>query len=139
MENLPDTVPEEKLGTMALLGKVFDYNKDRKCIFVLAIILSFVLGMTIPTMSYISAQLYFSLALINNYSLIGIEPLAQSQTDEGFQKRKVVVIMFFCVGALYFLVYLFQVICSYMVGSEVTRNLRERLYAKFLKMPVSWF
>lgn len=26
-----------------------------------------------------------------------------------------------------------------MVGSEVTRNLRERLYAKFLRMPISWF
>ncbi len=26
-----------------------------------------------------------------------------------------------------------------MVGSEITRNLRERLYSKFLRMPISWF
>jgi uncharacterized membrane protein YoaK (UPF0700 family) len=47
----------------------------------LAIIFSFLAGLTIPTMSYFSAELYFAVALINNYSLIGIEPLAQSQVD----------------------------------------------------------
>lgn len=81
METIILAPPEEKPSTMTLISKVFDYNTDRKCVFVLAIVFSFILGLTIPVMSYLSAQLYFSLALINNYTLIGIEPLAQSQTD----------------------------------------------------------
>lgn len=63
------------------MRKIFSYNEENKCMFVLAVVFSFLVGLTIPTMSYFSAQLYFALALINNYSLIGIEPLAQSQVD----------------------------------------------------------
>ncbi len=63
------------------LRKIFSYNEENKCMLVLAVVFSFLVGLTIPTMSYFSAQLYFALALINNYSLIGIEPLAQSQVD----------------------------------------------------------
>jgi ABC-type multidrug transport system fused ATPase/permease subunit len=122
-----------------MMSKIFSYNQDRKGVFVGAIALSFFLGLTIPVMSYLTAQLYFALALINNYSLIGIEPLAQSQTDEGFSKRQTTLIIFLGFAGVYFVVYLLQVITSYTVGSEVTRNLREKLYAKFLRMPVSWF
>lgn len=60
------------------------YNEDQKGTLVFALILSFLVGLTTPVMSYFFAQLYLSLALINNYSLIGKEPLAQSQVDEGF-------------------------------------------------------
>jgi len=86
-------------------------------------------GLIIPAMSYVFSKIYvslFKLTIILTY-------------NDGLELRKTSLYIFVGLAVGYFILSFLQILYTYVLGTEITKNIRTRLYAKLLKMPMSWF
>ena len=111
------------------MSNLFSFNKDNKYLFYLAFLLSILLGFVIPSTSYIFSKIYSSLFKISIIATF----------DEGMDLRKSSLIIFIFLSLGYFLLSFLQILTSFVLGSETTKNIRISVYEKLLKLPVSWF
>jgi ABC-type multidrug transport system fused ATPase/permease subunit len=112
-----------------LICKLFRFNKDKKCFFGLSLLFSVLLGFVIPSMSYIFSKIYTSLFKISSPETF----------DDGLDLRKSSLLIFLFLSFGYFLLSFFQILTSFILGSETTKNIRINVYDKLLRLPVSWF
>ena len=109
--------------------RLFSFNRDKKYLFGLALFFSFLLGFVIPSTSYIFARIYTSLFKIS----------ATETFQEGIDSRKSSLLIYIFLSIGYFLLTFLQILTSFVMGSETTKNIRISVYDKLLKLPISWF
>ena len=109
--------------------RLFSFNRDKKYLFGLALFFSFLLGFLIPSTSYIFARIYTSLFKIS----------ATETFQDGIDSRKGSLLIYIFLSIGYFLLTFLQILTSFVMGSETTKNIRISVYDKLLKLPISWF
>jgi len=109
--------------------RLFSFNRDKKYLFGLALFFSFLLGFVIPSTSYIFARIYTSLFKIS----------ATETFQDGIDSRKSSLLIYIFLSIGYFLLTFLQILTSFVMGSETTKNIRISVYDKLLKLPISWF
>ena len=114
---------------MQLMKRLFSYNRNKKYLFFLAFLLSFLVGLVIPGMSYVSSKVYSSLFKLTS-------PIT---LDEGLELRKTSLYTFVGLAVGYFILSSLHIFTTYILGSEITKTIRSELYTKLLKMPMCWF
>ena len=82
-----------------------------------------------PAMSYVTSQIYDSL-----YNLT-----TTIYYDRGLSQRKTSLYTFVGLSLAFLLLSYFQILTSNLFGNKVSKNIREQLYNKLLKMSVSWY
>jgi ABC-type multidrug transport system fused ATPase/permease subunit len=117
------------MSLIGLMCKLFSYGKDTKSLLCFSLILSFILGLIIPCMSYVSALIYDS--LFNLTSVIYFE--------SGLSQRKNSLYSFVGFSVAFLFLAFFQILSSYIFGNKVSKDIRQLLYNKFLKLSVSWY
>lgn len=53
------------------------------------------------------------------------------------RKSSLLIFVFLSIG--YFILSFLQILTSFVLGSQITKNIRSKVYDKLLKLPVSWF
>ena len=109
--------------------KLYSFNKDRKYLFGLALFFSILLGFVIPSTSYIFSKIYTSLFKIS----------IPQTFEDGLDLRESSLLIFIYLSIGYLLLSFLQILTSFVLGSEITKNIRINVYDKLLKLPISWF
>ena len=109
--------------------KLYSFNNHKKYLFGLALFFSILLGFVIPSTSYIFSKIYTSLFKLS----------ATETFEDGIDLRKSSLLIYIFLSVGYFLLSFLQILTSFVLGSETTKNIRIHVYDKLLKLPISWF
>lgn len=80
----------------------------------MAFLLSFLVGLIIPAMSWVSSKIYASLFKLT----------IPATLDDGLDLRKSSLYIFVGLSVGYFILTFFQILSTYILGSEITKNIR---------------
>ena len=113
--------------------RVFSYLKDSKLLFVFGILLNIVLGLVFPVFSIFLSQLLDAIIAIQKAVAKN-----RSTVDERHSSNIASLVFVILAVALFILTFLRELL-TYIVGNEITNNIRKTTFHKILRMPVSWF
>ena len=110
-----------------IFGRLFAYCDHRKCLFFLGVVVAVLNGLIFPIFSIFLAK------------MIGVLLNFDSDIEKARNDSNLYALIYFIIGVGSLLTNIAQFGIMSLVGEEMTERIRNEVYFKILKMPVSWF
>ncbi|KAM3147561.1 hypothetical protein pb186bvf_000368 [Paramecium bursaria] len=117
----------------AQMGRLFEYNKDERCYFVIGMIAALCNGCVFPIFSLFLARIIAVLVQL------GSSTASDSQFADAQDEANRIGLYFFFIGLASVILWGIQNFFLTIVGEQLTLKLRQATYRKLLRMPISYF